>query len=193
MKKIYIILFLVLCNVILASPKSLSTLKNLKFLVEEKTKLNNKERQLKYSIIFDLPNKIRKEIIFPEINKGEIYVYNDLKKIMYLPVFDEYKETEINGEENQVIQAVNKIIKLEQVDKKFRAKYFAKKEQEVFIDEYTKLTIKKYTEKENYILPKEMHIEDSLNNIIADIILHKIGVNQDIKKDTFILEKEKKF
>ncbi|PID66801.1 MAG: hypothetical protein CR959_02380, partial [Fusobacteriales bacterium] len=117
--------------------------------------------------------------------------YNNSKKITYLPVFDEYKETEIDGEENQIIQAVSKIIELEKTDKKFREKYLKKEKQTLFLNKNTKIILEKYIERGNYILPQEIKIEDSLNNIVADISLDEIKVNTDIVKETFILEDKK--
>ncbi len=187
MKKICLCLYLIIFNLAFSQIKSLSTIKNLEFVVNEMVKFNNKETEKKYNIVYELPNKIKKEIIFPKMNKGEIYIYNNGVKTIYLPIFDEYKESKIDKEENQIIQAVNKIIDLEKSDKKFKKTYLAKKEQSVFLDEQTKITIKKYVEVGAYLLPKEIVIEDYSNNIVGNIILDEIKVNEDIKEDIFIL------
>ncbi len=189
MKRWYICLIFMLSTMLYGQSKSLSSLKKLRFTVDEKVKMNNKKREKKYNIIFEIPNRVRKEIIFPEINRGEIYIYNNSKKITYLPIFDEYKVTEIDGEENQIIQAVNKIIELEKTDKKFKKKYLKKEKQTLFLDKNTKVVLKDYKEVGNYILPQKIKIEDSLNNIEVDVSLNKIKVNDDeIAEETFVLE-----
>lgn len=189
MKKICVYLFLLISVVVFGQEKSLSTLKNLQFTVNEKLKINNKEREKVYKIVFEIPDRVRKEIVFPEINKGEIYIYDNLKKKIYLPVFDEYRETEIEKEENQIIQAVNKIIFLEKKDKDFRNKYLKMQEQVIFLDEATQMTIEKYEIVDGYILPQKIQIVDNLNNVEANINLEEIELNKEIPKETFILKK----
>ena len=112
MKKYLILLFILIQGLIFSATKSLSDIKTLRFDVVEKTNIKSKKREISYKIDFILPNKIKKEVIAPELNKGEIYIYDysQNKKVVYLPMFNEVKETQIVDDENRIIKAINKII-----------------------------------------------------------------------------------
>ena len=130
MKKFLIVLFILVQGLIFAAGKNLADIKTLKFDVVEKTIIKSKKRELTYKIDFILPNKIKKEVIAPKLNKGEIYMYDYSanKKSVYLPMFNETKESEIVDDENRIIKAINKIIEEEKTNKNFKQKYNAKKE-----------------------------------------------------------------
>ena len=93
MKKIILLTYFLFQVLVFSATKSLSTIKTLKFSVNEITTVNSKKRELKYSIDFKLPNKIKKEVLYPDLNKGEIYIYDysKNKKSVYLPIFNEIK------------------------------------------------------------------------------------------------------
>ena len=63
-----------------SSEKRISDIKNLAFSTQEILVVNGKERETKYDIKFQVPDKIKKEITFPELNKGELYIYNKNEK-----------------------------------------------------------------------------------------------------------------
>jgi len=136
MKKFLIVLFILVQGLIFAAGKNLADIKTLKFDVVEKTIIKSKKRELTYKIDFILPNKIKKEVIAPKLNKGEIYMYDYSanKKSVYLPMFNETKESEIVDDENRIIKAINKIIEEEKTNKNFKQKYNAKKAQNLNID-----------------------------------------------------------
>ena len=76
MKKFIILLFIFIQGLVFSTTKSLSDIKTLKFDVIEKTNVKSKKREISYKIDFMLPNKIKKEVTAPELNKGEIYLYD---------------------------------------------------------------------------------------------------------------------
>ena len=102
-KNFLIVLFILVQGLIFAAGKNLVDIKTLKFDVVEKTIIKSKKRELTYKIDFILPNKIKKEVIAPKLNKGEIYMYDYSanKKSVYLPMFNETKESEIVDDENR--------------------------------------------------------------------------------------------
>ena len=97
MKKFLILLFILVQGLVFSATKSLSDIKTLKFDVVEKTNIKSKKREISYKIDFMLPNKIKKEVTAPELNKGEIYLYDYSanQKVVYLPMFNEVKESQI--------------------------------------------------------------------------------------------------
>ena len=170
MKKFLIVLFILVQGLIFAAGKNLADVKTLKFDVVE-----NK-------IDFILPNKIKKEVIAPKLNKGEIYMYDYSanKKSVYLPMFNETKESEIVDDENRIIKAINKIIEEEKTNKNFKQKYNAKKAQNLNIDKQISITISTYLEVDGYIFPETVQIKDS-GTKIADVKISNLQINPKIE------------
>ena len=173
MKKFLIVLFILVQGLIFAAGKNLADIKTLKFDVVEKTIIKSKKRELTYKIDFILPNKIKKEVIAPKLNKGEIYMYDYSanKKSVYLPMFNETKESEIVDDENRIIKATNK---------NFKQKYNAKKAQNLNIDKQISITISTYLEVDGYIFPETVQIKDS-GTKIADVKISNLQINPKIE------------
>ena len=183
MKKYLILLFILIQGLVFSATKSLSDIKTLKFDVVEKTNIKSKKREISYKINFILPNKIKKEVIAPELNKGEIYIYDysENKKVVYLPIFNEVKETQIVDDENRIIKAINKIIEEEKKNKEFSKNYNAKKSQSLNIDEQVTVDILSYIEVEGYILPEVVDIKDS-GTKVGNIKISNLQINPKLEE-----------
>ena len=183
MKKYLILLFILIQGLIFSATKSLSDIKTLRFDVVEKTNIKSKKREISYKIDFILPNKIKKEVIAPELNKGEIYIYDysQNKKVVYLPMFNEVKETQIVDDENRIIKAINKIIEEEKKNKEFSKNYNAKKPQNLNIDEQVTVDILSYIEVEGYILPEVVDIKDS-GTKVGNIKISNLQINPKLEE-----------
>ena len=186
MKKYLILLFILIQGLIFSATKSLSDIKTLRFDVVEKTNIKSKKREISYKIDFILPNKIKKEVIAPELNKGEIYIYDysQNKKVVYLPMFNEVKETQIVDDENRIIKAINKIIEEEKKNKEFSKNYNAKKPQNLNIDEQVTVDILSYIEVEGYILPEVVDITDG-GTKVGNIKINNIKINPILDNKVF--------
>ena len=151
MKKFLIVLFILIQGLIFAAEKNLADIKTLKFDVVE-------------------------------LNKGEIYMYDYSanKKSVYLPMFNETKESEIVDDENRIIKAINKIIEEEKTNKNFKQKYNAKKAQSLNIDKQISITISTYLEVDGYIFPETVQIKDS-GTKIADVKISNLQINPKIE------------
>ena len=187
MKKYLILLFILIQGLVFSVTKSLSDIKTLKFDVVEKTNIKSKKREISYKIDFILPNKIKKEVTAPELNKGEIYIYDysKNKKVVYLPMFNEVKETQIVDDENRIIKAINKIIEEEKKNKEFSKNYNAKKPQSLNIDEQVTVDILSYTEVEGYILPEVVDIKDS-GTKVGNIKISNLQINPKLEEKTIL-------
>ena len=187
MKKYLILLFILIQGLVFSATKSLSDIKTLKFDVVEKTNIKSKKREISYKIDFILPNKIKKEVIAPELNKGEIYIYDysKNKKVVYLPMFNEVKETQIVDDENRIIKAINKIIEEEKENKEFSKNYNAKKPQSLNIDEQVTVDILSYIEVEGYILPEVVDIKDS-GTKVGNIKISNLQINPKLEEKTIL-------
>ena len=187
MKKYLILLFILIQGLVFSATKSLSDIKTLKFDVVEKTNIKSKKREISYKIDFILPNKIKKEVTAPELNKGEIYIYDysKNKKVVYLPMFNEVKETQIVDDENRIIKAINKIIEEEKKNKEFSKNYNAKKPQNLNIDEQVTVDILSYIEVEGYILPEVVDIKDS-GTKVGNIKISNLQINPKLEEKTIL-------
>lgn len=187
MKKYLVLLFILIQGLVFSATKSLSDIKTLKFDVVEKTNIKSKKREISYRIDFILPNKIKKEVTAPELNKGEIYIYDysKNKKVVYLPMFNEVKETQIVDDENRIIKAINKIIEEEKENKEFSKNYNAKKPQSLNIDEQVTVDILSYTEVEGYILPEVVDIKDS-GTKVGNIKISNLQINPKLEEKTIL-------
>ena len=183
MKRYLILLFIFIQGLVFSATKTLSDIKTLKFDVVEKTNIKSKKREISYKINFILPNKIKKEVIAPELNKGEIYIYDysQNKKVVYLPIFNEVKETQIVDDENRIIKAINKIIEEEKKNKEFSKNYNAKKPQSLNIDEQVTVDILSYIEVEGYILPEVVDIKDN-GTKIGNIKISNLQINPKLEE-----------
>ena len=183
MKRYLILLFIFIQGLVFSATKTLSDIKILKFDVVEKTNIKSKKREISYKINFILPNKIKKEVIAPELNKGEIYIYDysENKKVVYLPIFNEVKETQIVDDENRIIKAINKIIEEEKKNKEFSKNYNAKKSQSLNIDEQVTVDILSYIEVEGYILPEVVDIKDN-GTKIGNIKIRNLQINPKLEE-----------
>ena len=185
MKKFLILLFILIQGIVFSATKSLSDIKTLKFDVIEKTTVKSKKREISYKIDFMLPNKIKKEVTAPDLNKGEIYLYDYTtnQKVVYLPMFNEVKETQIVDEENRIIKAINKIMEEEKKNKEFSKNYSAKKAQSLNIDGQVTVDILSYLEVEGYILPEVVDIKDG-GTKVGNIKISNIQINPKLEEKT---------
>jgi len=192
MKKFLILLFILVEALVFSATKNLSDIKTLKFDVVEKTNIKSKKREISYKIDFMLPNKIKKEVVAPELNKGEIYLYDYSanQKVVYLPIFNEVKESQIVDEENRIIKAINKIIEEEKKNKEFSKNYNAKKAQSLNIDKQVTVDILSYIEVEGYILPEVVDIKDG-GTKVGNIKISNIQINPKLE-ERIILNAPKK-
>ena len=186
MKKFLILLFILVQGLVFSATKTLSDIKTVKFDVVEKTTVKSKKKEISYKIDFELPNKIKKEVTAPELNKGEIYLYDYTanKKVVYLPLFNEVKENEIVDDENRIIKAINKIIEEEKKNKEFSKNYNAKKPQSLNIDEQVTVDILSYIEVEGYILPEVVDIKDG-GTKVGNIKINNIKINPILDNKVF--------
>ena len=66
--------------------------------------------------LVNVPEKYMKAIeAGVPVNKGEIYIYDSKKKVMYLPLFDQVSEEILNEEEDSTLEAINYILKEKKV------------------------------------------------------------------------------
>lgn len=187
MKKLLILLFLLMTTLTLSKEKSISDIKTLEFLTKEEIILNKENRKTEYNIKFQIPDKIKKEIVVPELNKGEIYIYNQNEKIVYLPLFKQVTHEKVNADENRIIKVINYIFEQEKENEDFRKKYYASKIGELILEDGVKIRFEKFSKVDGYLLPVAFEIYDK-DIKIGDIKIEKYKINPNFSKEEFILE-----
>ena len=87
-----IVVFLLVGTSIFSSPNRISDIKDIYATVEETIYLNGNKKVKEYKIEYISPDYLRKEVISPTVNKGEIFQYENEKSLVYIPLFDEVSE-----------------------------------------------------------------------------------------------------
>ena len=102
----FIIMF---CIAATLCAKDFSDIKSFKVNVKEKSIVNKREKKKEYELTVKFPDKVLKEMKSPEVNKGEIYVYNGDKKTVYIPLLNQKSEKTIDEDENYIIKIMKEI------------------------------------------------------------------------------------
>ncbi|MGF6906583.1 LolA family protein [Fusobacterium sp. PH5-44] len=167
--------------------KSISQVKRMKLVIEDSFKVNKEFRKTEYSLKFIIPDIIKKEIILPELNKGEIYVYNKGKKMTYLPMFNQKKIENITTGENTIIEVINYIFDMEKKDKNFKTEYYARRVNGIKLGERTVIVFKKFNLYDGYLFPEIMSINEDGQHV-GDIKISKIEINPNLNLKEFQVE-----
>ena len=187
MKKWILTVFLLIFFTAFSSEKRISDIKNLAFSTQEILVVNGKERETKYDIKFQVPDKIRKEITFPELNKGELYIYDGSEKTIYLPIFQQITREKISSDENRIIEVINYIFEKEKKDTNFRKKYYNNEIKEISLEDGVTIKFNKFEKIDGYLLPVSFELfDDEIKIGIINIKNYQINPEFDGKE--FVLE-----
>ena len=187
MKKWILTCFLLIFFTAFSSEKRISNIKNLAFSTQETLVVNSGERETGYDVKFQVPDKIRKEITFPEMNKGELYIYNGNEKTIYLPIFQQVTHEKISSDENRIIEVINYIFEKEKKDINFRKKYYNSEIKEISLEDGVTIKFNKFTKIDGYLLPISFELFD--NEIKIGVInIENYQINPEFDGKEFVLE-----
>lgn len=188
MKKILLLILTIWSLSISAQRRPLHELKNISFQVEEETTLNGEKRELRYNVVIEFPDKMKKTLIYPEINKGEIYLYVHGEKTVYLPFFNQIEKTEISSEENRFLEFIKTLIEMEKNDKNFREGYYKNIDQKVELGSNEMVKIKSRRKNEDYLFPENLEIfSDNIRLSILKLSNFKSDIQ--LREDEFKIKK----
>ncbi len=136
----------------------------------------------KYLINIEYPDKVMKEVLEPELNKGEKILYNGNKKWMYYPLFGEAFEEELDGEENYLLKTMKNI--REGVGERVEVKG---KIESLKLDEQITLTFKNYKKIGEEYFPLEILVKDK-GILISVIKFEKVSINHNLEEKVFELD-----
>ncbi|MGL4254514.1 MAG: LolA family protein [Fusobacteriaceae bacterium] len=189
MKKIISAIFMVFYFVISAKENPLHTLNNISFQVKESTTLDGGKRELTYEILMEFPDKMKKTLISPEINRGEIYLYSHGEKTVYLPFFNQIEKSEISPEENRVLEFIKTLMELEKNNRDFKENYYKNLNQKIKMNSGEVIEIKSRKESDGYFLPNEIEVFSEDIKISA-LKLSNFKSNIPIREDEFKIKNE---
>ena len=82
-------MFLVVSSSLFAATNRISNIKDIYSNVKESIYLNGEERKKEYTIEYVAQDYLRKEMSLPNVNKGEIFQYENGESYQYIPLFNE--------------------------------------------------------------------------------------------------------
>lgn len=183
MKKI-MLLFLIIFNFSFSKYNDISNIKSLIMSVKEEVYTQGKKSTSKiYLIKYNLPDELKKETLEPKTHKGEIFIYKNSKKIIYLPILNEKIEEEASIDENQVSSFINFFQKKYKNDEIFQKKYNSS-ETLVIKKEYLNLEILEFKIFSNYKLPVKIKIYEN-DMLIGTLTFSNVEINKTIPKSEF--------
>ena len=161
-------LFLFLVVIFISFAKNIEEIEDMTINIEERLSLNGDIKKSEYILQYIKPDFIRKVILSPELNKGEIYIYDSKKKVMYLPLFDQVSEEILNEEEDSTLEAINYILKEK---KEFKE---------------GKIELKKLKKFSEYTLPEIIIIYDG-NVKVGELKIKNYKINSKLNKEELSL------
>ncbi len=189
MKKIIFLFLMFGLSLFAKEVNRFATIDTFKANITETTNLNNKMRVTKYQITAKLPDELKKTMIFPDINKGEIYLYKGASKVIYYPVLEQIIESTVDENENYILKFIRDL------------KYY---DENNLNNEFQLISINGYIEKINYNdgitiifekflkinginFPSYVKILDG-KNIISTLVLEDIHINPSILEEELSID-----
>lgn len=169
-------LFLFLVVIFISFAKNIEEIEDMTLNIEERLSLNGDIKKSEYILQYIKPDFIRKDILSPELNKGEIYIYDSKKKVIYLPLFDQVSEEILNEEEDSTLEAINYILK--------EKKEF--KEGKINLKDGLIIELKKLKKFSEYTLPEVIIIYDG-NVKVGELKIKNYKINSKLNKEELSL------
>ena len=183
----FLIIFILGSTNLFATNKKISTLTSLRFNVNDKSRVNNKDVSTEYVLSLELPKILKKEVLSPEEKKGEIYIYENGMKTIFLPFFNQVIKEKSDENEMKILNFINQIVELDKKDKNFKEKYYLKEYREFQISNSWKIVIKEFQSVSNYLIPQILEVYSGTTHV-STLKFSNVEVNPSFKKEDFILK-----
>lgn len=183
MKKIFTFIFFLISMISFSENKNITTINTLKMFVNEKTFVNKKATEKSYELFYSLPETLKKVMVEPKTHKGEIFIYKDNIKIVYLPIFEQTIRDENSQEENFIAETIKFFQENYKKNSSFRKIYDNEKSFKVN-NKNLSFEIIKMDKIDGYRLPTYLKIYEN-NILLAELKLSKIKINEEIPESEF--------
>jgi outer membrane lipoprotein-sorting protein len=167
--------------------RSISQIKTLEFKIREESFYNRNRTEIGYTLKFKLPDMARKEVLSPELNKGELYIYNKGRKMTWLPLFKQKKTEDIPEGENRIIDIFNHIFRMEKEDENFRREYYEKKLKGVKLGDRLTIEFHNYELCDGYLFPLTFTVKDK-DAALGEIHVETLKINGRLDDKEFAME-----
>jgi outer membrane lipoprotein-sorting protein len=195
MKKILLMFFFISSITVVSA--DFSEINTFSINVKERSIINKREKKKEYMLLVKFPDKVYKEMKKPNINNGEIYVYNGNKKTIYIPALKQKNTKEIEEDENFIISVMKDIKNIdyskskngivETKDAKFKVDIKSKKVIEVEYKDGIKVVFENYKAVSEYNFPFKVTIYDS-GIFASQLEFTDVKINNNIKDEIFLLK-----
>lgn len=169
----YLFLFFLVC--FLSFAKNIDSIEDMTVEITEKLSLNNDVKESRYILKYIKPDFVRKEVLSPELSKGEIYIYTSDKKIVYLPIFDQVSEESIKSGEDNILESINYILKEQEL-----------KEGKITLENGTVIELKGIKKISGYALPETIIIYDR-DIEVARLKMKNYKINTKLNREELLL------
>lgn len=183
MKKIIAFTFFLITIITFSKDKNITSIKTLKLLVNEKTFVNNKATSKTYEVFYSLPDTLKKVMIEPKSHKGEIFIYKNNSKIVYLPIFDQIIKEEDVVEENFLVETIKYFQENYNKSQSFRKIYDKENSFEVKKENLI-FNILSMGEFDGFRLPTHIKVLDG-KILLAELKISNVNVNTQILESEF--------
>lgn len=159
-------------------------LSQFQFKIVEKDFHQGREKDLHYQLNISFPYLFRKEVTYPKMNQGEIYLYTGKEKKVYLPIFKQTKVTAVSENDNAILNTIQSLFQKMKTDKKLQKDYYSKKETKVDLEKGYQIFLRSYVEIGDYIFPQDWEIQER-GGKIATLHFSEIVLNPNLKEKDF--------
>lgn len=174
-------IFLILTVSCLGKINRLTEIRDVKANGKEVSFINGEKKEKEYEIEYISKDYLRKVVLFPKINRGEVYLYENGKSKVYIPLFDEVTEEKNEEDINSFLAIINELKEKDRTDKNFIQNYYNQRVKELKYKGKYKIVVKKYKKIQNFLLPVEMEIYENKSKV-GQLELYNIVINQNLKR-----------
>lgn len=174
MKRTRILFLFLIISILCFANNNIKDIQDITFLVTENLTTNAKKKKSEYILRYIKPNFIRKDVLEPELNKGEIYIYDGNKKTVYLPLFEQMTYENLESKERDILESIDYILKKRELE-----------QGKVQLNNGVILELKQIEKISYYFLPKEIVIYDK-DIEVAKLEIKDYKINSNLKKEELL-------
>jgi outer membrane lipoprotein-sorting protein len=180
MKKIIFLIFIISISLFAKNKNGYDKINTFKATIVESSNLNNKKRSKEYTVLALLPDQLKKEIISPAMNKGEVYLYDGTNKTIYYPLLEQTIEQKIDADENYTLKFIRDL-RSETTNADFELVKSNNQVKEIRYNDGIIIKFESFTTIEGIEFPTHVKVFDKTIEI-SDLVIKDISINIPIEK-----------
>ena len=185
MKKFVISFLLIIINTYIFA--NFADIDTLRLKVVEKTRTQGREKVMSYDLVIKFPDLIYKEVLTPALNRGEKYIYKENKKIVYIPLLQQFEEYEMLEQENQIFNVIDDIKNIHTRNIKYTLNDSGNIEK-ILYRSGNEIILDNYKDYEGIFFPSEMIVLEN-NAVLAELSFSDIEINMEVSNTLFQIDR----